>query len=205
MPLLSRAEGHRIVGPHFGPLFDAINGSWTEYMEEYSAKQRAKHCTTTRAGIVHDIMVYNATKYFVGVTGSRVLDLSGLKLFTLEEEDKQIALRLKKFDEQLRSRNQQTSQVKAFRSQRQIDFIGVAYHLEAGYVLDRDQTRIEQISVVCPNGLENFWDVQLTANIAITKVRDIFDAEEVDETVNIVRPKPTADREQKPANGEDKN
>lgn len=172
-------------------------------MTEYTPKQRAKHCATTRANIVHDLMIHDAATYFVGLQGSRVLDLSGLKLFTLEDHGSQVAIRLKKLDDHLLSRNQQTQQVKDFRGQKQIDFLGSAYHLEAGYVLDRDQLNIQMVSLVCPNGTDNYWDIQLTATAAVNKVRDLFDAEPVDDKVNIVRPKTTGNTE-KPSENEGK-
>ena len=190
MALLSRADGLRIVGPHFAGIFDAIDDSWSTYMSDYTPEQRATHCTTTRAGIVHDIMVARASAYFTSIPNSSVTDLSGLKLFSITSPEGQIVIRFKKFDDQLLSRNQRTKQVADYRGQRQMDLIGEAFHLEAGYILDKDQLKIEQISLVCPNNEGNYWDIQLTRTTAETKVHDIFDVEHADEKVDIVRPKP---------------
>lgn len=197
MPLLSRAEAQRIVGPHFGALFDIITSPWTEYMAEYTDKQRAKHCATTRAAILHDLTVHKAAAYFTVIPGSRVFDALGLKIFTIEDDPQSVAIRFKKLDEQLLSRNQPTGQVSRFRRQEQMDFLGAAYHLEAGYVLDKNATRIEMASVVCPNGNNNFWDIELTATTAVTKISDMFDPHQIDEKVNIVRPKIVPDEQGK--------
>jgi hypothetical protein len=189
MPLMSLADGQLIVGPHFGELFNIISGSWKEYMTDYSTKQRATHCATTRAGIVHDITVERASRYFSEIDDGDVHNLSGLILFTLRGEDDLVAIRFKKFDRQLTTRNQPTHQVRDFKRQQQIDALGHAYHLEAGYVLSKDELEVQQYCLVCPNDNDVFWDIELTATDSVTKVRDMFEAQPMDDKVDIVRPK----------------
>jgi hypothetical protein len=206
MRLLSEGEARRIVGPHFGGLFDTVAGAWSEYGTEYSATQRAKHCQVTRASIVHDLMVARAADYFTRIPTSRVLDIRGMKVFTLEDGRNQVAIRFKKFDRHLLSRNQPTEQVEAFRGQRQLVEVGAAFHLEAGYMLDRQEINIEQVSLVCPNGPDVFWDIELNPAAApVAKVHDIFESRDVDENVNIVRPREDQkDETQKPVENEPK-
>jgi hypothetical protein len=188
MPLLSHDEGQRIVGPHFGAIFQIVIKAWTEYVAEYSDKQRAKHSTTTRACILHDLMVANAALYFTATDGCSSINSQGLMLFLISGKHIPVAIRFKKFDRELLSRNQPTQQVRDFRSQQQIDALGAAYHLEAGYVLDQYESAIEQISIVCPNRNRSYWDIELRGETeSVTKVQDLFEPETPDERVDIIR------------------
>ena len=145
--------------------------AWNEWMA-LPAGFRAKMTPSARAFAVHDLMVDAAIRSLTEM--ARILDKSGLKLFVFEDT---IAIRIKKHDDDLASRNQPTRQVKDFLGQRQLDGVPAVHHLEMGYVLDPSQTEITSTNLVCPNGHGNrpYWHIELQDEGYQVEVTDLFD------------------------------
>lgn len=147
-------------------------------------------CTPgTRAGIVHDYTVARAARLCSANPNARLEEIRQLYVLVLEQK---IAIRFKKLDEELHSRNQPTQQVKDFRSQLQLDGIEAPHNLEAGYVLDKLEKSIRDVHIVCPNGSGIFWDIELSDQTVTTKVADIFERRQPDEKPPEIREKRTA-------------
>lgn len=88
-----------------------------------------------QAACTYSHMLAEADRRFVGRSGVRTFDLKGLKLWLFEEAD--VIIRLKKMDEDGRTRNYPTKQAKDF--DRQMDLPGLPsppLRLAVGYLLD---------------------------------------------------------------------
>jgi hypothetical protein len=172
MPLIEQSEALRLLGPHLQAIrTDIVLGAWSEY-SALPDSVRITLSTVTRAGIVHDQMVYRAIRYFGGVDGVKIIDLQKLFLFIFNQR---IALRFKKFDNELLSRNQPTKQVADFRGQSQLPGIEAMHNLEAGYVLSDTEREIEKVYLVCPNMSRNYWEIEITTGEQVAIVTDLFE------------------------------
>ncbi len=87
------------------------------------------------------------------------------------------AIRFKKLDEELISRNQDTTQVRQFMGQIALEGIPTTHNLEAGYVLNPLGTEIASTNLVCPNGYKNppYWNIELhDVGYELSEVQDLF-------------------------------
>jgi len=103
--------------------------------------------------------------------GVRIFERNSMKGLVLDER---IAIRFKKLDEEGLSRGHYTQQVEEFRSQRELDGIDAAHHLELGYVLNRDETEISEVRIVCPSGRGTAWWSRIDATGIQPMVFDLF-------------------------------
>lgn len=194
MPLLESTDASEALGPHFRAIHGFISGAWDEYQREYSAEQRAKHDYIARASIVNCLMWDGAVKYFSDVPGAKPHNLNGLKFFTLDDK---YAIRFKKFGRDLVSCNQDTDQIARFRNQVSLDGIDAMHNLEAGYALNQAETAISCVFLVCPNGKhKNYWEMEIKASEAVTKVRDLYEKVAADDVVSIVKPRAGRENDQ---------
>lgn len=178
---------------HLGPIWQIVRGGWDDYLDLYSDLTRVTHCSTTRAGIVHDHQIRRASEYAQSRSDVRLLDFSKLKVLVV---DGQFAIRFKKFDGELKSANQPTRQVQDFRSQEQLGDLPPTYNIEAGYLLDQLETEIQGVYLVCPNRNGNFWTAELNGEVATQRIFDLFEYRELsvsgEEEVGVaLRPKKT--------------
>lgn len=173
MPLIEEKVALRYLRTHLPALHGAILGGWDDWTKHASPEMQAVVSTTARAAAVHDFQVRRAARYFETQPRCHVLDRDGLVLFIVGDR---IAIRLKKFNDQFRSENQPTKQVRDFRAQQALPGIRAAHHIEAGYKLDRFQQEIEWIGLVCPNNDGIFWQTEITAQEARTSIQDLFES-----------------------------
>jgi hypothetical protein len=172
MPLIHQSDALGIVGPHLKAIrSEIVLEAWADYLALPDVS-RITFSTITRAGIVHDHMVQRAVRYFSGVEGVKIIDLQKLFLFIL---DQRVALRFKKFDNELLSRNQPRKQVADFRAQTQLPGIEAMHNLEAGYVLDEAEQQVKAVHLVCPNMNRNYWEMEITDSEPVTIVTDLFE------------------------------
>lgn len=171
MALIERDEALAILGEHLGPFYRFIDGAWDDY-GKYPLDLRIEHSARSRASLVHDHIVARATRYATNATSVRVADVNGLHLFVFEAR---IAIRFKKLDELLRTRNQPTQQVQRFKAQMELPGIEASHNLEAGYILSEDQQQISAVHLLCPSGTGVYWDVLLTEGTQIGIVQDLFE------------------------------
>ena len=170
MSLIEREEALSILGGHLSAFYKVVNGAWDDYMS-YPIEKRVVHSGRSRASLVHDHMVDRASRYAVEEIGVQIVELKKLYLFVF---DGRIAVRFKKFDEELRTRNQPTKQVRRFKFQDQLPGVEAAHNLESGYILDANGQSIQAIHLVCPSGFGVYWDVLLTENAQLTVIEDLF-------------------------------
>ena len=132
-------------------------------------------CPRTRANGIHDLMLREAARY--ASETDRVTFFESSQLFGLLIDDI-LAIRMKKMDEDSRSRSQRTRQLFRFRNQIPIDCIGAMHHLELGYVTNDAATEIAEIRLACPNGPGVSWWMRLNPDGGQAVVVDMFTSPE---------------------------
>jgi len=173
MSLISEQEAIRHLQPHISAIRDIIVGGWGDYIAKYPEDVRVLHCPTTRAGIVHDHQIHRASVYAQEASGVPLYDLTRLKMLVI---DGRFAIRFKKLDNDLRSANLQTKQVREFRSQEQLCGLPQTHNLEAGYLLSELETEIQDVFLVCPNKSGLYWAAKLEENYQVKQtVFDLFE------------------------------
>lgn len=174
MQLIEHTSAIQELSPYLRLIRDSMTGGW-EMFTGLPSKYRIAMSPSARAHVVHDFTIDCASKI---LTAARIFDKATLKLFVFDS----ICLRFKKFDGLLTSRNQPTSQVKAFRGQQQLDGVTGVHNLEAGYTLDEFEQSISSLHIVCPNGRTNYWEMELLEEGISTPVVDMFSdtSEDVD-------------------------
>ena len=153
MPLFEYREAMDMLDEHIPHIQDSIVSGWGRW-KSLPADVRVDATPRSRASIVHDFIVSHAAKKM----NAKVHDYSDMKLFLLGNK---VALRFKKLDGNLLSRNQPTGQVRDFRAQGSLSGIPSLHNLEAGYILDDLDQEIDGIHIVCPNGKSNYWSVSI--------------------------------------------
>lgn len=109
-----------------------------------------------QAACTYAHMLAEADRRFLGRPRVRPLDLRGLKLWHFEDAD--VVIRMKKMDEDGRSRNYPTKQAKDF--DRQMELPGLPAppaRLTAGYLLEATGTDIVRSQIAKPSGREVLW------------------------------------------------
>lgn len=157
--------------PELSVLRTIMLESWHRWMTEIPPVTRIDLCDSARAFVVHSFIKAAAIKHF-GST-AKPFDKSKLKLFVIGE----YAIRFKKHDAELVSRNQETKQVKNFMQQLPLTGVPATFNLEAGYVLDSAGTEIISTNLVCPNGYKNrpYWHVELHDDgYELSDIEDLF-------------------------------
>lgn len=140
-------------------IFDDIRRSMIEGWSKWQGQDediKVDLSSSSRAICVHDFTVKKASQYLPEAV---VHNLRKLKIFVI---DGKYVLRFKKFDTNLKSRNQPSKQVSNFKRQRKLDGINGVCNIEAGYVLNDTETEVESFNLLCPNGNRNYWDIDLT-------------------------------------------
>jgi len=157
MPI-SESQARSILSPFLPAIYDAVAYGWNEYIMgigDWGPDMTER----SRASIVHDLTIRSAIQQLDGVSGVRVEERNRLFLFIFEDL---IALRFKKLDDEKRSCNIPTQVTLDFLAQQEIPGIPSTLHLEAGYVLNKLQSVIEGVFMVCPSRdrVRWFWELQ---------------------------------------------
>lgn len=192
MSLISEQEAVNNLYPHISAIREIVVGGWNDYIEKYPEEVRVLHCPTTRAGIVHDHQIHRASIYAQKASGVTLCDLTRLKMLII---DGKFAIRFKKLDNDLRSANLKTKQIREFRSQEQLCGLPQTHNLEAGYLLSELETEIQNVFLVCPNKGGLYWAAKLEEHSKVEQtIFDLFEnfqgMDETDEEEEVgIRPK----------------
>lgn len=157
--------------PELSEFRPIILEAWQRWMDEISPGTRKDLGESTRAFMVHDFMIAATAKRLDGI--ATLHDKTKLKLFVIGD----YAIRFKKHDSLLMSRNQETKQVKNFMGQIPLSGIPAVHNLEVGYVLDKLGTAIVSTNLVCPNGYKNppYWHIELhDEGYELSDIVDLF-------------------------------
>ena len=172
MKLIEHTSALEILGSNLKLIRESMVGGWNMW-KKMPAEHRMALGANARASVIHDFTIDCASKL---LTDAKIFDKSYLKLFVFSNI---ICLRFKKFDTLLNSSNQPTSQVKAFRSQEQLDGLPTIHNLEAGYTVNEIEQSIIGFHIVCPNGKSNYWEMELLEVGVTTPVVDLFNEEDL--------------------------
>ena len=188
MALIEREDALTILGnDRLVGIYRVVSNAWGVY-QSYPIELRIDHSVRSRASLLHDHMISGAAKYAGQAAGIQIVERKKLYLFVV---DAKLAIRFKKFDEELRTSNNPTGQVHKFKNQVQLPGIEAAHNLESGYILSEDGQSIQAIHLVCPSGRGIYWDVLLTESTQTTVVEDLFSkkiaTEESDEGARVKR------------------
>ncbi len=140
--------------------FDRIARAGHSRFMAYQAEVLVELDVRAQAACTYAHMVAEADRRFVGRPGVRTLDIRGLKLWHFEDAD--VVVRLKKMDEDGRSRNYPTKQAKTF--DRQMELPGLPsppLRLTAGYLLDATGTGLVRSQIAMPLGREADWCIAI--------------------------------------------
>ncbi len=137
----------------------------------YPIEKKVVHSARSRASLVHDHIIDRTAKYAARTQEVQIVEKRGLFLFVF---DGQIAVRFKKFDEDLKTSNQPSGQVQQFKNQMQLPGVQAAHNLESGYILTADAQALSAVHLVCPSGTGVYWDILLTAQAQTGVIQDLF-------------------------------
>jgi hypothetical protein len=161
--LISFDAAQEQLSDMFDPLWEIVSNAWADWQAETSPKAKAILTARSRASNIHDYMVWRARGFCETRDNVEVRVRRLMCVLVINTDKAAFAIRFKKLDEDGLPKNQPTAQVLMFRHQKTLDGIPASHHLEVGYRLSRDQTRIEAIEVVCPSGeRSNAWRCEIT-------------------------------------------
>jgi hypothetical protein len=168
-PVFQQTDAEDILGPYRSVLFDAISGSWSDYATVLRERpsETAGMSSFTRTRFIHDRTVHRLA--VVEAAGEHPgLRLKKIRQLWVVILDDVLMLKLKKLNAKLRSRNIATGQTKAFDKQDQLlpANAGVLTNATSGYVTDALGSEIVRAVVVCWEGPEKRWEVDLSSSAA---------------------------------------
>ena len=170
MALIEQQDAILILDKHLPAFYGCIEGAWSDYMS-YPIEKKVVHSARSRASLVHDHIIDRTAKYAARTQEVQIVEKRGLFLFVF---DGQIAVRFKKFDEDLKTSNQPSGQVQQFKNQMQLPGVQAAHNLESGYILTADAQALSAVHLVCPSGTGVYWDILLTAQAQTGVIQDLF-------------------------------
>lgn len=156
MPDRSMLEILDALGEDIVSELDEIARAGHSRYRAYRPEDLIEHDVRAQASCTYAHMLAEGDRRFLGRPRVRTLDIRGLKLWHFE--DAGAVVRLKKMDEDGRSRNYPTKQAKAF--DRQMELPGLPApptRLTAGYVLDATGTAFFRSQIAMPSGKNALW------------------------------------------------
>ena len=174
VPTISQQEALKRLAPHCDALFQIVTNPWNEYHALMPREFLIAFGPKSRANNIHDLMLRDAGRYASKAEGNvRMFQRQLMKGIVIDD----IALRLKKLNEDSLSRGHYTKQVEEFREQKQLDGIDATHHLELGYVLNEDETEQAEVRLACPSGKGVAWWSRIDRSGIQPVVLDLFPAD----------------------------
>lgn len=156
MPHRTMTETLDAVGDALLDEFDAIIRMGDERYRRYATEDRIEHDIRAQAACTYCHMVADAERRFDGRKDVRLIEtVRGLKLWLVEPAN--VVVRLKKMDEDGRSRNYPTKQAKDFDAQLPLPGLpSPPVRLTVGYLLDPLGSLV-RAQIARPDGMEPMW------------------------------------------------
>ncbi|KCZ83111.1 hypothetical protein HAD_15527 [Hyphomonas adhaerens MHS-3] len=142
------------LDPYFDEIDAICRGGLTRY-QQYPADIRIEHDARAAASCIYTHMVTIAEEQLTPAQGVNFKSIRGLKVWIIGEK---ATIRFKKMDEEGRSRNYPTKQIRAF--DRQMPLPGIphpALNLVVGYLPNALGTEVERVQVARPSGKSVDW------------------------------------------------
>jgi hypothetical protein len=189
MPLVSLDQTTADLADHLEALRGLIASAWKRFHELVLPEAQVEMTPRSRASAVHDLIIGAAKRYAASREDVRFFERQDMKGLVFLER---YAIRFKKLDESAHSRSRLTKQVLDFRAQLELDGIDAVHHLEAGYVLNKEQTAIHQIMLACPAGRANHWVTLLKEESAQMPIVPLVQQDLLEDEEPIIKPKTDA-------------
>lgn len=162
--------------PLLTPFFDRLARCVTSAVAHYNglpAEERLWHKRRTRANIINDWMVRYAREVFADDANVRFIERHSHTRLVLADR---FEVRLKKLDHNLRSHNVPTQQVMAFLYQLQPLLPGFEpmTNIIVGYRWNMLQTEITGVYIVCPQGSQNEWVLEISTEPEFANVPEFL-------------------------------
>lgn len=137
--------------------FDAIPRAANDKYRSYAVGDIAiEHDVRAQAACTYSHMLAESDRRFLGIQRVEALDIRGLKLWLFKDFD--LVFRLKKMDEDGKSRNYPTKQAKSFDAGKELPGLPPPpIRLTAGYLLDKTGTQIVRTQIARPQGRGTAW------------------------------------------------
>lgn len=159
MQLANETVVRNILRPHEAKLSAAIDGAWGDWKALPLAGQLL-FPGRSRACLVFDFFVRRAIAVFAGDTSVNVIRRDETAKFVFSG---QVVLRFKKADDSGMGSNIQTQATLKFVDQeQQLPGMPDVHKVELVYMLNRLQSRIEEVAVVARDGNVCLWSYALT-------------------------------------------
>ncbi len=171
--------------PYAQKLYECISEGHSDYVK-YDSERGHIHSETTKANLINNYIMHRVKRMPVEDSTIRMLSHKKMDLLIISDT---IAIRFKRLDEQFKSKNVKTKNVKNFRSHK-LDIEGSSlFPLDAGYRLNTFRTDIEEIYFVCPEGDSNRWRLS-AADLSVSKYQPEIFARCEEDIIPIVSVKP---------------
>lgn len=156
---VSRNKAQEILEPHRNLLVLIVTSGFADYLSLLEHMPQSIKARTV-ANLIYDFIEAHAKELLVGIDGIKLLECKGLFLAVVADT---LVLRFKKFDNNKMASNIPTQQATDYKNQ---DLPNFPQHttLFVGYELDKLKTKIEEITVACPNGESNLWNFNLDSD-----------------------------------------
>lgn len=182
--VLSAEEARRVLGRHLDTLRICIETAWKRYMA-LPPEARVDMTPRSRASNVYDFMVGEAKRRFFDDPGVLLQESRGFLLMNFSDK---ILLRFKKFNKSLLPQNIPTYQTSLFMNRGQQGILiecPTATKLIAGYQLDKLQSDIQMMAVVCPDGnaCDFYFRLENSSTAEVVLIRDYQDVERLEPRV----------------------
>ena len=154
--------------------FDAISRAAHNRFRTYAPDVLIELDQRAQAACTYCHMLEETYRRFEGRSGIRPLDIRNLRLWHFE--DAGVVIRLKKMDEDGRTRNYPTKQAKAF--DRQMTLPGLPsppVRLTAGYLLDATGAQLLRSQISRPQGREVQWCVAVIPDVKRTEAERVWE------------------------------
>jgi hypothetical protein len=155
MPNRTMLETMDALGEELLDELDEIVRSADVRYRAYRTEDLIEHDVRAQAACTYCHMLADADRRFDGRPGVLPLDIRGLKVWLFKEAN--VVIRLKKMDEDGRSRNYPTKQAKAFDAQKELPGLPLPpVRITAGYLLDPTGSFV-RAQVARPDGRDPMW------------------------------------------------
>jgi hypothetical protein len=187
MSYFHRAEAEKFFGPYFGSIHAVIIGADDDYKAHYAPAAKVVHDASCRAKNRSCHMVDRANKLAATIPNKvRPFQSEGLLGIVIEER---AALIFKKFDSDLRTRNNPTDHMEKFLQQVPLEGIDALHNFVAGYTEDPVTGALNGTYLVYPKGRGNNYVIPISDNRENGAVEDLFKPEPAADQPPPLRPK----------------
>lgn len=156
--LISSREAHEILEFIKSQLSVCVVSGCSDYFSLLKHIPQTIKLRTTY-NLIYDFIESHARNTFDAVPGVKILDHNGLFLLLVRDK---LVLRFKKLNNEKMPSNIPTIQATYYMNQ-ELELPNYPHHtmLIVGYELDHLKTRLQEITITCPNGNSNLWSFNI--------------------------------------------